>query len=48
MLFAIIAVLMIFWLLGFTLSVGGSLIHLLLLVVLLLVIVNMVNGRRMA
>ena len=48
MLFAIIAVLMIFWLLGFTFSIGGSLIHLLLLVVLLLVVVNMVNGRRMA
>jgi hypothetical protein len=34
------------WLLGFSLSIGGSLIHLLLVVALILVVVNLVSGRR--
>jgi hypothetical protein len=46
MLWTIFAVLLILWLLGFSLSIGGSLIHLLLVVALVLLVVNLVNGRR--
>ena len=46
MLWTIVAVLLILWLLGFSLSVGGGLIHLLLVVALVVFILNMVNGRR--
>jgi len=46
MIWTIIAVLLILWLLGFGFSVGGSLIHLLLVVALVVFIVNLVSGRR--
>jgi hypothetical protein len=46
MLWTIIAVLLILWLLGFSLSIGGSLIHLLLVVALVVFVINLVNGRR--
>jgi uncharacterized protein DUF5670 len=45
MLWTIFAVLLILWLLGFSLHVGGGLIHLLLVVALLALIVNLVTGR---
>jgi hypothetical protein len=45
MLYSIVAVLMIFWLLGFTLHIGGSLIHALLFVALAVVIVNRLVRR---
>ena len=48
MLWTIVAVLLIMWLLGFSLSVGGSLIHLLLVVALAVFIVNLITGRRTA
>ncbi|MGA9511551.1 MAG: lmo0937 family membrane protein [Candidatus Sulfotelmatobacter sp.] len=38
--------LLILWLLGFSLHVAGSLIHLLLAVALVMVIVNFIGGRR--
>jgi hypothetical protein len=46
LLWAIIVVLVVFWILGFALHVGGSLIHLLIVVALVLFIVNMMTGRR--
>jgi hypothetical protein len=46
MLWTLVAVFLILWLLGFSLSIGGSLIHLLLVVALVLVVVNLVSGRR--
>ena len=42
----IIAIIVIFWLLGMIGSIGGSLIHLLLVVALLLLIYNLITGRR--
>jgi hypothetical protein len=45
MLWTIIAVLVILWLLGFTLSIGGGLIHLLLVVAVVVLIINLVKGR---
>ena len=42
----IIAIIVIFWVLGMVGSIGGSLIHLLLVVALLLLIYNLVTGRR--
>jgi hypothetical protein len=46
MLWTIAVVLFILWLLGFSLSIGGSLIHLLLVVALVVIIINVVSGRR--
>ncbi len=46
MLWTIFVVLMILWLLGFTMHVGGGLIHLLLVVGLAVLIINLVSGRR--
>ena len=48
MLRAIVAVLLILWLLGFSLHVGGGLIHLLLVVALVVLVYNLVSGRRSA
>jgi hypothetical protein len=45
MLWTLVAVFLILWLLGFSLSIGGGLIHLLLVVALILVVVNLVTGR---
>jgi hypothetical protein len=45
MLWTIVAVLVILWLLGFTLSIGGSLIHLLLVVALVVFVINLVKSR---
>jgi di/tricarboxylate transporter len=46
MLWTIVAVLLILWLLGFSLHVAGGLIHLLLVVALIVVVVNLLSGRR--
>jgi hypothetical protein len=46
MLWTIVAVFLILWLLGFALSIGGSLIHLLLVAALVLFVINLVNSRR--
>jgi len=46
MLWTILVVLLILWLLGFSLHVGGGLIHLLLLVGLVVLVVNLLSGRR--
>ena len=46
MLWTIVAVLLILWLLGFSLSLGGGLIHVLLVVALVCVVINLLQGRR--
>jgi hypothetical protein len=46
MLWTIVAVLLILWLLGFSLHVAGGLIHLLLVVAVIVVVVNLLSGRR--
>jgi hypothetical protein len=46
MLWTLVAVFLILWLLGFGFSIGGSLIHILLVVALVCFIINLVNGRR--
>ena len=48
MLWSILVVLLILWLLGFVLHVGGGLIHLLLVVAVVVLIYNLVSGRRSA
>jgi hypothetical protein len=42
---AVIVVLFIFWLLGFTFHIAGGLIHLLLVVCVVLLIFNLLTGR---
>ena len=46
MLWTVLVVLLILWLLGFSLHVGGSLIHLLLVVAVVVLVINLVSGRR--
>jgi hypothetical protein len=48
MLWTIFVILLILWLLGFTLHVGGGLIHLLLVIAVVVLIINLVSGRRTA
>jgi hypothetical protein len=48
MLWTLFVVLAILWLLGFSLHVGGGLIHLLLVVALVILVYNLVTGRRSA
>jgi hypothetical protein len=48
MLWALIAILLILWLLGFTVANLGAFIHLLLVVALVVLIVQLISGRRVA
>ena len=48
MLWTIMVVLLILWLLGFGLHVGGGLVHLLLVLAVVVLIYNLVTGRRRA
>ncbi|MGA7576412.1 MAG: lmo0937 family membrane protein [Terriglobales bacterium] len=48
MLWTIVVVLLILWLLGFSLHIAGGLIHLLLVVALVVLVINLVSGRRVA
>jgi len=45
MLSTLIIVLVVLWLLGFSMSVGGSLIHLLLVIAVIVVLVRIIQGR---
>jgi hypothetical protein len=44
----ILVILGILWLLGFSMHVGGGLIHLLLVAALVIFVLNMLSGRRFA
>jgi hypothetical protein len=46
MLWTIFVVLVILWLLGFSLHIAGGLIHLLLVVALVVLVINLMSGRR--
>lgn len=46
MLWTLIVVLVVLWLLGFSLSVGGGLIHLLLVLAVIVLIYQLLTGRR--
>jgi hypothetical protein len=45
LLWSIVVVLFVLWILGFALHFGGSLIHLLLIVIGIIVVINFVLGR---
>jgi hypothetical protein len=46
MLYTIAVILLVLWLLGFTLHVGGGLIHLLLVIALVVFVFQLISGRR--
>jgi Family of unknown function (DUF5670) len=46
LIWTVVVVLFVLWLLGFALSVGGGLIHLLLLLAIIGIIYNLLVGRR--
>jgi hypothetical protein len=46
MLWTIFVILLILWLLGFSLHVAGGLIHLLLVVAVVVLVINLISGRR--
>jgi hypothetical protein len=46
MLWTIVVILIILWLLGFTIHIGGALIHLLLVIAVIVILVNLISGRR--
>ena len=46
MLWTILVILLILWLLGFTVLHVGNIIHLLLVIALIVFIINLVSGRR--
>jgi hypothetical protein len=46
MLWTILLIVLLLWALGFGFSVGGNLIHILLVVALVVLIVNLLQGRR--
>jgi hypothetical protein len=48
MLWTVLVVLLILWLLGFSLHIGGGLIHILLVVGLIVLVTNLLGGRRSA
>lgn len=46
MLWTIAVILFVLWLLGFSLHIGGSLIHLLIVIAVIVIIFNLITGRR--
>jgi len=46
MLWGIFVIVLILWLLGFSLHIGGGLIHLLIVVALVVLVFNLLTGRR--
>ena len=46
MLYAIAVVLVVLWLLGFGLHIGGGLIHLLLVIAVIVIAFRLITGRR--
>jgi hypothetical protein len=48
MLWTILVIVLVLWLLGFSFHIGGSLIHILLVVGLIILVINLISGRRSA
>ena len=46
MLWALIVLLLLFWVLGFAFHIAGGIIHVLLVIALVLFLVNLISGRR--
>jgi hypothetical protein len=46
MLWTIVVVLVILWLLGFTMNVAGGLVHVLLVIALIVIVLRLLGGRR--
>ena len=46
MLWTIAVILFVLWLLGFSMHVGGGLIHALLVIALVVIVFNLISGRR--
>jgi hypothetical protein len=46
MLWTIFVIILVLWLLGFSLHIAGGLIHLLLVVALVVLVINLISGRR--
>jgi hypothetical protein len=46
MLWTIFVILLVLWLLGFSLHIGGALIHLLIVIAVIVLIFNLISGRR--
>jgi len=46
MLWTIFVVLLVLWLLGFTMHIGGGLIHILIVIAVIVLIFNLISGRR--
>ena len=46
MLYTIVGILIVLWLLGFSMHVGGSLIHALLVIAIVVFVFNLITGRR--
>jgi len=46
MLWTIFVILLVLWLLGFSLHIGGGLIHILIVIAVVVLIVNLISGRR--
>jgi len=46
MLWTIVVLLLILWLLGFTLHIAGGLIHVLLVIALVVIVLRLLTGRR--
>ncbi len=46
MLWTIVVILLLLWALGFAIHIGGGLIHLLLVIALIVVVVRLIQGRR--
>ncbi|SPF41260.1 conserved hypothetical protein [Candidatus Desulfosporosinus infrequens] len=46
MLWTIAVILVVLWLLGFITSIGGGLIHILLVIALVLIVVRLLQGRK--
>jgi Family of unknown function (DUF5670) len=45
LLWGLVVILVVLWLLGFSLHVGGGLIHLLLVIAVIVIVVRLVTGR---
>jgi hypothetical protein len=48
MLWTIFVILVVLWLLGFSLHIAGGLIHILLVIALVVLVINLLSGRRSA
>jgi hypothetical protein len=46
MLWTIVVILVVLWLLGFITATGGSLIHILLVIALILIVVQLIQGKK--